>query len=150
MIDNEQFVEWFTTLRLSKGRDMDVEMGIIWYDLLKNYPLGKVENAFKQCIMSLDDFPTVGKVIEMISPIKAQATLAWLDVLKTAEAGESPTGISGDIVDKMGGIDKIGYCENEFERGRLQKQFTEIYESRQDDIRLKQLEHDKPREIESE
>jgi hypothetical protein len=147
MIDNKEFLKWFYALQLSKGKPVNEDMAVAWYELLKDFSADQIEKAFKQCVYSPDDFPTVGKVIEMVNPIKARALLEWCEVLKCAERGITPTGTKGEIVRLLGGIDRIGYCENEYEMSKLQRNFCEIFETKVDAVRMKQLEHEKPKEL---
>lgn len=147
MINDKDFAKWFYAMQMSKGHSVDENMMATWYELLKEMPADRVENAFKKIVYSPDDFPTVGKIIEMIEPVRAQATLAWLDVLQIASTGKEPGGVLGHIVQKMGGIDKIGYCESEFEMSKLQRQFCEIYALEADNIRMEKLEHSSRKEL---
>ena len=148
MIDKKEFGKWFYALQLAKGRETKEDMMVAWYEFLKDLPTDKVELAFKQCVYSTDDFPTVGKLYEMVSKSGAQGILEWCEVLKCATDGREPVGITGEVVKNLGGIDKIGYCENEYQMEQLKRQFLEIYESKCDGLeKLPQLTGKKPKEI---
>jgi len=150
MIDNKQFAKWFYALQMAKGRAVDENMMLVWYDFLKNYPANKVERAFMRCAMSVDGFPNVGKIIEAI---KGKAEVAaierWGEVLICATNGR-------DHVDKLvmkavqaiGGMEKIGYCENDYQMGSMMRRFIEIYANKFEEARnLPEIESKQNRQI---
>lgn len=66
--DKKIFGKWFFLLMRSKGKSVDETMMGAWFELLEPYNIRQVVMAFNRIIKMIDDFPTVGKVMDILGP----------------------------------------------------------------------------------
>ncbi len=108
MITPEVFKKVFQVMMDTKCKKItSIEQFQSWYDLLCGYPVEKVKLAMMIYIKSVDEFPTVGKIIDLIEnpeDIELKAEEAWVKLCTLMDAGERVVGkIMKSFIDGYGG-----------------------------------------------
>ena len=145
-MNTEEFTLAFTYLCKAYNKEVDKSQLKIWYDFLKEYPLGVFKKAIVQCINERKTFPSIAELKEIIikqedNQVGLKADEEWEKVLEVVrkygryqpeEALNNLQPITRSIVKR------IGYQEicnaDEDRKYNLRSAFLKSFESAKDEM----------------
>ena len=144
-------------LFISKGRKLSDEMAKVWTKYLAEYDSDKIIYSIKREIMSSNQFPTLGALIESIDPkesFESDAEQSWSKLMKAMRdntIAELPDGAKMVVNENFGGFYDIKNA-NDFQLTKMKKSYvkkvSQLLEENQKEESLKLINTKKDKQIE--